>query len=114
MSPACREVGIFRASRAATDCATFSPYLTIIGHGLLQAAVLISTSTSTSEPCPYEAVTAHIFEMLRRPYKYKAPEVGMRSSPHAAYGFVLGLALLRRWAVWYGKYIDRDFEKNLS
>ncbi|KAJ3003325.1 hypothetical protein NUW54_g5358 [Trametes sanguinea] len=38
----------------------------------------------------------------------------MRPSPKAAYGFVLGPAERRRWAIWYGKYMDRNFEKNLS
>ncbi|CDO68814.1 hypothetical protein BN946_scf184805.g23 [Trametes cinnabarina] len=75
----------------------------------------MSTSTSTAEPCPDEAVTvAQALQMLGRPYKYRRPEVGMRSSPKAAYGFVLGLAERQRWGLWYGKYSDPDFEKYWS
>ncbi|KAL7277885.1 hypothetical protein ACG7TL_008833 [Trametes sanguinea] len=74
-----------------------------------------ATPASTSEPRRYEAVIAHVYEVLGHPYKYGAPIVGMRSSPKMAFGFVLGPTERRRWAVWYGKYMDPDnFEKNLS
>ncbi|OSC99772.1 hypothetical protein PYCCODRAFT_1479612 [Trametes coccinea BRFM310] len=74
-----------------------------------------ATPTPTSEPRLFEAVTvAHTFEMLGRPYKYRPPEVGMRSSPKMAFGFALGLAERQRWGFWYGKYMDPDFEKYWS
>ncbi|CDO68806.1 hypothetical protein BN946_scf184805.g15 [Trametes cinnabarina] len=75
----------------------------------------MSTSTSTAEACPDEAMTvAHALQMLGQPYKYRPPEVGMPSSPKAAYGFVLGLAERQRWGFWWGKYMDPHFEKYWS
>ncbi|KAI9064587.1 hypothetical protein FKP32DRAFT_586001 [Trametes sanguinea] len=73
---------------------------------------MASTASTSSSTTSASEFSSH--EVLGPPYQYNVIRVKMRRSPKLAYGFILNAAERRRWACWFGKLVDPNFEETMS